>query len=362
MSWIHCIYGIFLFLQKLLFRMILYNKENKEILKKKLKDESFKRITLSFYKFIEVADPQSFRDELFISLTELKVFGRIYVAPEGINAQISVPEPMLESFKKYTGTHPYMQGILLNKAVEDDGQSFYKLKILVKHKVLSDGLINSEFDIYNVGKHLDALSYNQKLSEPNTVVIDLRNHYEHEVGHFAGALLPDVDTYKESIPIIVDMLEKQQPENVMLYCTGGIRCEKFSAYLKHKGFKNVFQLKGGVINYAHQVREAGLQPKFIGKNFVFDDRMGERVTNDIIARCHQCGEPADTHKNCANEACHMLFIQCETCAEKHQHCCSDECLTTHLLPVEIQKEIRKGKIHPNAHHKSKFRELKTSIT
>jgi UPF0176 protein len=337
--------------------MILHNKIEKEILKKRIQEEPFRRVTLSFYKFIEIADPQQFRDELFIRFTEMQVFGRIYVAAEGINAQISVPEHHLETFENFIQNHLYIEGVLLNRAVEDDGKSFYMLKIQVKFKILSDGLINSEFDIYNVGKHLDAITYNEKLNEPNTVVIDLRNHYEHEVGHFEGAILPDVDTYKDSIPVIVEMLEEKKPDNIMLYCTGGIRCEKFSAYLRHKGFENVFQLKGGVINYAHQVRQKGLESKFTGKNFVFDERMGERVTQHIIARCHQCGTPADTHVNCANNACHMLFIQCENCASKYDRCCSEDCMQVNALPEEVQRVLRKGKVHANAHHKSKIKDF-----
>ncbi|MDO8896199.1 MAG: rhodanese-related sulfurtransferase [Bacteroidales bacterium] len=337
--------------------MILHNKIEKEILKKRLHEEPFRRVTLSFYKFIEIADPQQLRDELFIRFTEMQVFGRIYVAAEGINAQISVPEHHLEVFEGYIQNHPYIKGVLLNHAVEDDGKSFYMLTIQVTFKILSDGLINSEFDIYNVGKHLDASTYNEKLNEPNTVVIDLRNHYEHEVGHFEAAILPDVDTYKDSIPVIVEMLEERKPDNIMLYCTGGIRCEKFSAYLRHKGFENVFQLKGGVINYAHQVRQKGLESKFTGKNFVFDERMGERVTEHIIARCHQCGAPADTHVNCANNACHMLFIQCENCASKYDRCCSEDCMQVNALPEEVQRVLRKGKVHANAHHKSKIKDF-----
>jgi UPF0176 protein len=336
--------------------MVLHNKIEKEILKKRLHEEPFRRVTLSFYKFIEIVDPQEFRDELYIRFSEMQVFGRIYVAAEGINAQISVPDHHLETFENFIQNHLYIKGVLLNRAVEDDGKSFYMLKIQVKFKILSDGLINSEFDIYNVGKHLDAITYNEKLNEPNTVVIDLRNHYEHEVGHFEGAVLPDVDTYKDSIPVIVEMLEEKKPDNIMLYCTGGIRCEKFSAYLRHKGFENVFQLKGGVINYAHQVRQKGLDSKFTGKNFVFDERMGERVTEHIIARCHQCGILADTHVNCANDACHMLFIQCENCASKYNQCCSEDCMQVIVLPEEVQRTLRKGVVHANAHHKSKFKD------
>jgi len=338
--------------------MVLYNKINREELKKRLHQEDFKRITLSFYKFVALSDPNSFRDELWVAFSELQVFGRIYVAPEGINAQVSVPEHNMNAFNNYLESITELRGILLNKAVEDDGKSFYKLKIQVKHKVLSDGLDNSTFNIYDTGQHLDAVSYNEKLAEPGTIVVDLRNHYEHEVGHFDGAVLPDVDNYKESIPLIVNMLEEKKPANILLYCTGGIRCEKFSAYLRHKGFRNVYQLKGGVINYAHQVRQTGIKSKFIGKNFVFDDRMGERITTDIIARCHQCGQPADQHVNCANDACHLLFIQCDSCASSFSGCCCTECMNVIKLPENIQKELRKGKVHPNAHHKSHQRVLR----
>jgi UPF0176 protein len=341
--------------------MILYNKIDRRVLKLRLMQENFERCTLSFYRFVEVKDPQQYRDELFLRLSEMNVFGRIYVAKEGINAQISVPLPEYDRFKTYIRQHPYTRDVLINEAVEDNGKSFYKLKILVKYKILSDGLDNSSFDIYNVGEHLDAVSYNQKLNEPGTVVIDLRNHYEHEVGHFQNAILPDVDTYKDSIPLIVNMLKEKQPKNVMLYCTGGIRCEKFSAYLKHHGFEQVFQLKGGVINYAHQVRELELESKFRGKNFVFDDRMGERVTDEVIARCHQCGEPADNHINCANDACHLLFIQCDKCAAAYDQCCSAECQKVIQMPEEIQKQLRKGLVHANAHHKGRFETVSKRI-
>lgn len=335
--------------------MILYNKTDKAVLKQRLKSETFKRITVSFYKFVQVEDPQLCRDVLYKALNGFQVFGRIYVAPEGVNAQCSVPEPHFNAFENYLQQHPLLHDVLLNKAVDDNGKSFYKLKILVKHKVLSDGLDSSSFDIFDVGEHLDARAYHEKLTQSGTVVVDLRNHYEHEVGHFEGAVLPDVDTYKESLPVIVDLLRQRKPKQVLLYCTGGIRCEKFSAYLRHKGFSKVYQLKGGVVNYARQLKELGIESKFKGKNFVFDDRMGERITSDVIARCHQCGQAADKHVNCANDACHLLFIQCENCAAKYSQCCSAACLEVIGLTEEERKKMRKGKSHPNAHHKSKFR-------
>ena len=132
-----------------------------------------------------------------------------------------------------------------------------------------------------------------------------------------------------------------------MYCTGGIRCEKASAYLKSKGLKNVYQLQGGIIEYTRQVREKNLKNNFLGKNFVFDERRAERVSEDIVSNCHQCGEPCDSHVNCANESCHLLFIQCEKCRKKMNHCCSDQCMSMIELSYEEQKKIRKGKHNSN---------------
>ena len=118
----------------------------------------------------------------------------------------------------------------------------------------------------------------------------MRNHYESEIGHFTNAIKPDVDTFRESLPIIETQLsEHKQDKKLLMYCTGGIRCEKASAYFKHKGFENVYQLEGGIIEYTRQVKAEGLKSKFIGKNFVFDHRLGERITDDIVSQCHQCG-------------------------------------------------------------------------
>ena len=125
--------------------------------------------------------------------------------------------------------------------------------------------------------------------------------------------------------MVKDILKGKEDKKILLYCTGGIRCEKASAYLKHHGFNDVNQLHGGIIEYARQIKSKGLESKFKGKNFVFDERMGERITDDVISRCYQCGSLCDSHYNCANDGCHLLFIQCETCREKFEACCSDEC-------------------------------------
>ncbi|NRA93763.1 MAG: rhodanese-related sulfurtransferase, partial [Psychroserpens sp.] len=183
---------------------------------------------------------------------------------------------------------------------------------------------------------------------PNTVLVDMRNHYESEIGHFKNAITPDVDTFRESLDLIEqDLKAHKEDKNLVMYCTGGIRCEKASAYYKHKGFKKVFQLEGGIINYVRQVNDKQLENKFIGKNFVFDQRRSERISEDVIAKCHQCGSPADTHTNCANEACHLLFIQCEECKKKMDNCCSSKCQEIIKLPYEEQKALRKGQGNSN---------------
>ncbi len=320
--------------------MKLFNKINNEELKQQMLENEEKRITLSFYKYHHIADPYRFRDELYLRWFKLEVYGRIYVAKEGINGQISVPENNFEAFKKDMYAISFLNGVRLNIAIDDDGKSFYKLKIKVREKIVADGLNDETFDVTKRGKHLDAVEYNEITSDPDTIVVDMRNHYESEVGYFENAIRPDVETFREALPVVEKMLEDQKNKPIVMYCTGGIRCEKASAYYLHKGFKNIYMVNGGIIEYARQCEQQGLPNKFIGKNFVFDERMGERISNEVIARCHQCGEPCDTHVNCANDACHILFIQCESCAEKYNACCSKKCKDFIALPEEEQKALR----------------------
>jgi UPF0176 protein len=322
--------------------MALYNRVNGRVLKEKMRAETQKRVTISFYKYHHITDPAVFRDQLYLGLEAMEVLGRIYVATEGINAQISVPEEKTETFRAYLYSIPFLNNARLNIAVQDDGKSFFKLKILVRKKIVADGLDDSTFDASKTGVHVNAKEFNALAEDPNTIIVDMRNHYESEVGHFKNAILPDVDTFREELQLVEDLMKEQKDKNLLMYCTGGIRCEKASAWMKHQGFKNIFQLNGGIIEYARQVKQQGIENKFIGKNFVFDERLGERITDDIIAVCHQCGQPCDDHINCKNDGCHLLFIQCKACAEKYNQCCSEECQHILTLPEEAQKEIRKG--------------------
>ncbi len=321
---------------------VLHNRVSQKELKERLYQETEPRTTLSFYHYFPITDPAFFRDALYKALNSLNVFGRIYVAHEGINAQISVPQSNFENLQSHLYSIEPLAGIRLNIAVDDDGKSFWVLKIKVRDKIVADGIADAGFSMERKGKYVNARQMNELLNDSNTIVVDMRNHYEYEVGHFENALEIPSDTFREQLPMAVAMLEEEKDKNIIMYCTGGIRCEKASAYMLHNGFKNVFHLEGGIINYAQQVKDAALESKFIGKNFVFDDRLGERITEDIIAKCHQCGKPADTHTNCRNNGCHLLFIQCAACATTYDGCCSADCQTVYNMPEEAQKELRKG--------------------
>ncbi len=312
----------------------LHNRVNRRELKEQLEKSTEYRTTLSFYKYVQLDNPKQFRDDLYRALDVVGALGRIYVAKEGINAQLSVPATQFEALKAALDQWDFFVGMRLNIAVEDDGKSFFALIIKVREKIVADGIDDSSFNPSQTGQHLNAQAFNELTSDPNTILVDMRNHYESEVGHFKNAITPDVATFREELPMVANLLEEHKDKNIVMYCTGGIRCEKASAYMKYKGFENVFQLEGGIIEYARQIKAQGLENRFVGKNFVFDERLGERISEEIIAKCHLCGAPCDDHTNCANTYCHILYIQCPICREQYAGCCSDTCRDFNQLPAE----------------------------
>jgi UPF0176 protein len=351
---------------------VLHNRISNEELKARMLAETEPRTTVSFYKYFRIEDPASFRDELYIKFEALKVFGRIYIAGEGINAQLSVPESNFETFKELLYRHaPDLDGIRLNIAVEDDGKSFWVLRMKVRKQIVADGIEDPSFDPARVGQYLKAEEVNKMIDDPDTIFVDMRNHYEYEVGHFQDAIEIPSDTFRDQLPMALDILKEKREKNIVMYCTGGIRCEKASAYMLHNGFQNVFHVEGGIIEYARKAKEQKLPLKFIGKNFVFDERLGERITEDVIAHCHQCGKPCDVHTNCKNDGCHLLFIQCTECAVQYDGCCNAACTAEHHLPEEEQRALRAGrengikifnksKDHPLRKHREEWQQERQS--
>ena len=327
----------------------LYNKYSREELQKRLDAETFNRKTVSFYRYVIIADPYAMRDTLYSEWSELNCLGRIYVAEEGINAQMNVPEHNWDAFVEKLYAHPEFKDVPFKIAVEDDGKSFLKLAIKVRNQIVADGLKPEDYDVTNVGTHLSADEWNAALAE-GAIVVDMRNHYESEIGHFENSILPEAETFREELPMVLEKLKGKEDQKILLYCTGGIRCEKTSAYLKHHGFNDVNQLHGGIIDYHRQIKTKELPNKFHGVNFVFDERLGESISGEVISYCHQCGQPSAHHTNCANKACNLLFIQCHDCAEEHLGTCSPECMEIVQLPEEEQKKLRKGVQNTKRYH------------
>jgi len=334
--------------------MLLRNIVSREELRKRMELDMRPYTTISFYRYCSIPNPEVFRDQLYADWQRFEVVGRVYVANEGINAQIALPSEHFENFKDSLYKIDFLNGIRLNVAIEENQKAFIKLDLKVRKKIVADGIEDTDFNPADRGKYLEAEDWNEALADPNTVVIDMRNHYESEVGRFENATCPDADTFRDELKLVIDEYEQEKDKRILMYCTGGIRCEKASAWMRYKGFNEVYHLKGGIINYVREVKEYELENKFKGVNFVFDQRLHERVSDDILAECHQCGKPADTHINCANTACHLLFIQCAECAQKYENCCSQNCAEVIKLPEDEQKRLRKGRPAGRIFSKGRF--------
>jgi UPF0176 protein len=304
------------------------------------------------------------RDILVDKFIELKCLGRIYVAHEGINAQMNVPEMNWEKFDNFIQSIPEFLGVPYKVAVEEKGKSsFLKLIIKVREKIVADGIDDPTFDPSNTGEYVNAEEANAMIDRGATV-IDMRNLYEAAIGHFENAKIMEVDTFREQLAKVKDMFKDDKDEEVLLYCTGGIRCEKASAWMKHQGFQNVKHIKGGVIDYAHQVKEKGLPNKFRGKNFVFDERMGEKIGDEIISDCQVCEKvKCDDYTHCKNQFCHVLFIGCPACIKKREGYCSRTCQVFDKMPKKLnQFFIRADRQKHENQYKKNYKRLKINTS
>ncbi len=325
----------------------LYNHIDKKILKQHMENSDEARTTFSFYRYRSLENTQAIRDDLYRKFSALGMLGRIYIAREGINAQFSLANKNIKAFQTLTDSLPFLRGVQLKPALVEANYSFYKLVIKVRSKIVADGLLDSQIDFSKKGSYLSPLEFHAKALEKHMVIVDVRNYYESEVGHFKNSITSDTSSFSQQISLLSQRLQGKEQQEILLYCTGGIRCEKASAYLANNGFQKVYQLEGGIIEYCHTVKQKNLPSLFIGKNFVFDNRLGERVTKKPIANCHQCGACCDTHRNCQNNDCHLLFIQCDSCYGYMQGCCSGHCKSITCLPLAEQRNLRRGKKKTN---------------
>ncbi|KAI1319633.1 hypothetical protein EDD11_003626 [Mortierella claussenii] len=330
-------------------------------------------VTISFYQFRPINKDDLIKIQYYF-LTDLRtmdVVGRIYISVEGINAQISCPKDRVDQFKLYYSQHwPIFDKIRFNPAMSE-GKAFKKLHVRVKNQLVSDGIDNSTFDLYNEPTYLTPEEWHKELSSRSEppILIDMRNHYESTIGHFENSIRPDVTTFKENVDAMLEICKGKEDQDIYMYCTGGIRCTRSGALLKSNGFKSVKMLQGGVTAYGRYIQDrrkevqrsdmdhqndgtdamtataSKVESIYKGKNFTFDKRLGEPITEDVLATCHTCGAPCDSYCNCSNMACNLLMISCPSCLEKHQGTCgSGSCVDMVRELNEKQKQIQKD--HP----------------
>ncbi|CAI2165903.1 12444_t:CDS:2 [Funneliformis geosporum] len=284
--------------------------------------------TFSFYSFNWnlQASLQELRENMLSRLEEMGIVGRIYIASEGINAQVSCPIEKLEELRKYCDEVLNLNDVVFNFSTYHV-KAFRKLHVKARNKIVADGLESGLYDLSKQPYYLAPEEWHKALSNAKEppLLIDMRNHYERQIGYFVNSVRPDVDTFRDSIKAMNEICEGKQNEEIYMYCTGGIRCSKAGSILLSKGFKSVKMLKGGITAYGRFVKDnPSVTSLYKGRNFTFDKRLGEPITNDIISQCHTCGKPCDTHTNCRNKTCNLLFIQCEECKIRLQRTCGTE--------------------------------------
>lgn len=283
-------------------------------------------VVIAYYVIEEVQDPQKVIKSHKKFLETLDSKGRIYIGPQGVNAQISLAKKDLKVYLDYLKSEPLYQSAEI-KMHEDSEHRFAKLIVKYRKEIVALG---EDVDFSKRGEYITPKQWKKKLDakSDDTIIIDVRNNYESEVGYFEGALKPDKRTFREFIEYadkLATNTKDKEKKTVLMYCTGGIRCEFYSPVMKERGFDNVFQLQGGVIAYGLQEGKKHWK----GKLFVFDDRLVVPISegnDETISHCKFCNTLSDLFYNCANMDCNDLFLSCKDCATKHKGCCSDQCI------------------------------------
>ncbi len=286
------------------------------------KGKGMRYLVVAFYQFVEIADPHAEVKRQKEYLLDKDVSGRIYLSEEGINAQMSGAEPDALAYIEWMKSDPRFADVHF-KVQEHQENAFPRMTVKYREQLVA---LDRKVDLEMGGEHVSPDQWKKMLEEEeDLLLLDVRNQYEYEVGHFKGAIAPGCDTFRTYSDAIRKLKEKVDPSQtkVMMYCTGGIRCELYSAVMKEEGFDHVYQLDGGVINYSE--KEGGKH--WDGKLFVFDDRLTVPVGDECatISRCHHCGEETDHYVNCANMDCNELFLCCQGCMEPQLGCCQESC-------------------------------------
>lgn len=296
---------------------------------------------LLYYKYVPITNPEKIRDEQSDLCKKLGIKGRILVSEEGVNGTISGSAEAIEEYKKKTTEYPEFKDIEW-KVSQGSEDIFPKLRVVVRDEIVTLGLKTrgNDVSLEHKAEYIEPEDlYRLYENEEDFVIIDGRNEYEARIGKFKNSFYFDVEAFRE-IPQEIKKIEKFKDKLVVTYCTGGVRCEKFSAYLKEQGFKNVKQLHGGIHRYSD---ETGGK-HFEGEMYVFDGRVSVPVNHvdpSVISKCAHCDIPIARFINCANAECNKRIICCESCQEKMKSACSDECIEK-AIEWTKKREVKKA--------------------
>ncbi|MGD9652222.1 MAG: rhodanese-related sulfurtransferase [Candidatus Dadabacteria bacterium] len=293
-----------------------------------------------FYRFANIEDPEAFVATEREFCTKEGLLGKILVAKEGINGSLSGTEDSIDAYKRHLNSIPGFEDV----AFKDEISSFHPFKKLIVRKKKEIIRMEQELDMSRTGNYISPEELLDMYSSgKDFLIIDTRNKYESDVGKFKNAVTLDIDSFRE-FPEAIGEFEDLKDKTIVTYCTGGIRCEKATAYMVSRGFTDVYQLKDGIINFCQKHPDTVWE----GKCFVFDQRLISDVESggDCIAECVRCGGASDRYQNCANVPCDDLVILCEGCSETFRGTCSDECLEEYgnnLLKKSRDRQGRKSR-------------------
>ncbi len=290
---------------------------------------------LLFYAFVQIAHPEALALEHLSFCKRLGIKGRILIAHEGINGTLSGTLAQTEEYRRVMQQIPLFRDIVY-KIDESDHHVFDKIFVRPKKELVTFRLDEDVNPHVLTGKHLKPVEFYEKLQDPNVIVIDGRNDYEYDIGHFRGAIRPDVESSRDFPTWIRNNLTAYKDKTILTYCTGGIRCEKLSGFLLQEGFQDVSQLEGGIVTYGKDPEVRGRL--FDGKCYVFDKRKSVKINQTaedcVVGQCYHCGSLEDRYINCANDLCHLQHICCTTCEENYNSFCTVECEAVKMSQLE----------------------------
>lgn len=278
---------------------------------------------LLYYKYIDIQYPETIKKWQHDICNKLGLTGRIILAHEGINGTVAGSNEGTTAYIEAMNQHPLFKGIDF-KISSGDSQAFPKLKISVKDEIVHLGIDTTKVTIKDTGKHLTPEQTHNLLSNPpkDLVILDTRNNYESAIGTFTESIIPNIRYFRQLPQFIDENLDRFKDKEVLMHCTGGVRCERATAYLVQKGIaKQVYQIEGGIVRYAEKYPEGF----FRGKNYVFDRRITVKINDDILGKCYICTKPCDDYFNCLNVLCNRHFICCNSCLPTYNKTCSKKC-------------------------------------